>query len=70
MSVLCHMFMDGLFGFPKVQFIAFFLALHGIDATALFVSWCFVLGVVQSLSEGVGGFKLHRDVMFMEDSPE
>ena len=41
--------------FPQ-QFIAFFLALYGIDKIALFVRWCFVLGVDQSLSEGVGGF--------------
>ena len=62
--------MDGLFSFPDVQFIAFFLALYGIVNIALFVTWCFVLGVDQSLSEGVGGFELHRDVMFLEDSPE
>ena len=68
--MLCHTLMAGLFSFPIVQFIAFFLALYGIDDIALFVSWCFVLGVDQSLSEGVGGLELHRDVPFLEDSPE
>ena len=63
-------FLDGLFSFPNVQFIAFFLALYGIDNIALLVLWCFVLGVDQSMSEGVGVFELHRDVMFLEDSPE
>ena len=51
-SVLCHTFMDRLLSFLKVQFIAFFLALYGIDEIALFVPWCFVLGVDQSLYEG------------------
>ena len=50
--MLGHSFMEGLFSFPNVPFIAFFLALYGTDI-ALFVSWCFVLGVDQSLSEGV-----------------
>ena len=61
--MLCHSFMERLFSFPDVQFIAFYLALYGIDNIALFGPWCFVLGVDQSLSEGVGGFELHRDVM-------
>ena len=43
--------MDGLFRFPNVQCIAFFLALYGIDNAALFVPWC-------------GGFELHRNVLF------
>ena len=67
---MCHTFMDGLFRFPNVQFVAFFLALYGFHDVALFVPWCFVLGVDQSLSEGVGEFELKRDVMFLEDSPE
>ena len=37
---------------------------------ALFVSCCFVFGVDQSLSEGVGGFELHWDVVFLEDSSD
>ena len=56
MAVLCHMLMEGLFSFPNVHFIAFFLALYGTDDIALFVSWCFVLGVDQSLSEGLFNF--------------
>ena len=67
--MLGYMFMDGLFSFPNVQLIAFLLALYGIDAIALFVCWCFVLGVDQSLTEGVGGFELHRDVLLLEVSP-
>ena len=67
---MCHMLMDGLFSFPNVQFIAFFPALYGIDNIALFVPWYFVLGMDQFLSEGVGGFELHRHVMFLEDFPE
>ena len=59
-----------LIRFLNVQFIAFFLVLYDIDDIALFVSWCFALEVDQFLSEGVGGFELHRDVMFLEDSPE
>ena len=60
-------FMEGLFSFPNAQFIAVLLALYGIDDIALFVSWCFVLGVNQSMFEGVGGFELHWDVVFLED---
>ena len=62
--------MEGLFGFPNIQFIAFLLALIGIADIAPFVYRCLVLGVDQSLSEGVGGFVLPRDVVFLEDSPE
>ena len=68
--MLGHLFMEGLFRFTSVQLIAFLLALYGIDDIALLVSWCFVLGVNQSLSEGVGVFTLPWDVMFLEDSPE
>ena len=48
-SVLGHLFMEGLFSFPNVQFTAFLLAPYGIDDIALFVSWCFALGANQSL---------------------
>ena len=64
------MFMDGLYSFLNVRFIAFFPVLYGRDDIALVASRCFVLGVDQSLSEGVGGCELHRHVMFLEDSPE
>ena len=40
--------MDRLFSFPNVQFIAFVLALYGIDGIALFV-----LGMDQSLGQGL-----------------
>ena len=43
----------GCFSFPNV---------YSIDDIALFVSWCFVLAVDQSLSECVGRFELHWDV--------
>ena len=59
MFVLGHLFMKRLFSFPNLKFIAFPLALHGIDYIAFFVSWCFVLG-----------FELHWDVVYLEDSPD
>ena len=68
--MLCHTFINGLFSFPNVQFIAFLMALYGIEDIALFASWWVVLGVDQSLSEGVGGFELHLGVVCLEGSPE
>ena len=44
--------------------------LYGRDAIVLFVSWCFVIGVDQSLSEGDGGFEPHWDIVFLEVFPE
>ena len=69
-SALGHLLMEAPFGFPSVQFIGLLLAPYGRDDIALCVSWCFVLGVDQSLCEGAGGFELHRDVVFLEDSRE
>ena len=56
--MLCRTLMEALFSFPGVQFVAFLLALYGRDDIALFVSWCFVLGVDQWTSgcRAFGGF--------------
>ena len=62
--MLGHSFMEGLFSFTSVQFIAFLLALYGIDDIALFVSWCFVVRLTSFCLKGVGGFELHWDIVF------
>ena len=48
---------------------AVLLALCSIDGIVLFVS-CFVLGQDPFLFQGVGGFELHWNVVFLKDSPK
>lgn len=53
--------------FSKI--LAFHIALYYMHNIILLVSWCFVLGVDQSLSKGVAGLEVYWVVVFTEDLP-
>lgn len=63
---LCHSLIEGLFCFPYVQICAILALLSSINYITLLMPGCFVLRVEKLPPWCVTGFKVNRDVVFIE----